>query len=149
MSLFVLMNVYDLASYLAQDLAVQTAAQTAVQAIRSTCGDVGLIPATTHCPALNSAVTTAIQSTAYGNQITLVGASSEGFYCVNSSNALQYVSNVSNEPSNCNSAGSPTLGPGDYVEVQSQSRHAPLFGRALVASLLPSPITASAWTRLQ
>ena len=146
-AILILINVYDISSYISQRMTVQTAAQAAVQAIWRTC-DTAHIPATTLCPSLNSVATTAIQSTAFGNKITLAGTT-EGYYCVNSSNALQYVSDVSQKPVDCTSAGTPMLKPGDYIQVQAQFSYAPLFAASYAANLLITPITASAWMRLQ
>ena len=144
---FVLINVYDISSYISQRMTVKTATQAAAQAIWRTC-DAAHIPATTLCSSLNSAATTAIQSTAFGNKITLVGTT-EGYYCVNASNALQYVSDVSQKPADCTSAGTPALKPSDYIQVQTQFSYAPLFAASYAAKLFPTPITASAWMRLQ
>lgn len=146
-ALLVLLNVYDISSYIWQRMAVQSAAQTAVQAIWRTC-DPAHVPATTSCSTLTSFVTTAIQSTAVGNRITLVGTP-EGYYCVNLANVLQYMSNVSQKPFNCTLAGTPTLKPGDYIQVQVQFSYTPLFAGSYAANLLTTPITASAWMRLQ
>ena len=146
-ALLLLINVYDISSYISQSMTVQTAAQAAVQAIWRTC-DTAHVPATTLCPSLGSAATTAIQSTAFGNRITLAGTT-EGYYCVNSSNALQYVSDVSQKPFDCTSAGTPMLKPGDYIQVQAQFSYAPLFAASYAANLLTTPITASAWMRLR
>ncbi len=146
-ALLVLINVYDISVYISQRMTVQTAAQSAVQAIWRTC-DTAHVPATTLCPASNSAATTAIQSTAFGNKITLA-KTTEGYYCVNSSGALQYVSDVSHKPLDCTAAGSPTLTPGDYIQVQAQFSYVPLFAASSAANLFATPITASAWMRLQ
>ena len=146
-AILVLINVYDISSYISQRMTVQTAAQAAVQAIWHTC-DTAHVPATTLCSSLTIVATTAIQSTAFGNKITLAGTT-EGYYCVNASNALQYVSDVSQKPSDCTSAGTPGLQPGDYIKVQAQFSYAPLFAASYAANLFTTPITASAWMRLQ
>ena len=145
-ALLILINVYDISAYISRRMTVQTAAQSAVQAIWRTC-DTAHVPATTLCPSSNSAATTAIQSTAFGNRITLA-KTTEGYYCVNSSGALQYVSDVSQKPLDCTSAGNPTLKPGDYIQVQAQLSYVPLFAASSAANLFTTPITASAWMRL-
>ena len=69
-AILVLMNVYDISRYISQGMTVQSVAQVVVQAIWRTC-DTAHVPATTFGSAFNSIATTAIQSTAFGNQITL------------------------------------------------------------------------------
>jgi Flp pilus assembly protein TadG len=147
--LVILFNVYDLASYIWHSMAVQNAAQMAVQTTRSTCISTGSLPATTQCSSLNTAVNTAIQSTGLGTKITLAAAPSEGWYCVNQANALQYVNDVSSRPTNCSATGALGLNPGDYITVQVTSNYTPVFANLSVSNLLPTPITASAWMRLQ
>ncbi len=147
-ALLVLVNRYDFLSYVSRRMAVQDAVQMAVQAIRSTC-DAAHVPATTYCSSLNSAITTAIQSTSFGNQITSAGAPAEDYYCVNSASVLQHVSDVSHKPSDCRSVGTPTLTPGDYIRVQVQLSYKPIFAGSYAAALLTTPITGSAWMRLQ
>lgn len=146
-AILILINVYDISSYISQRMTVQSAAQAAVQAIWRTC-DTAHVPATTLCSALNSVATTAIQSTGFGNKITLAGTT-EGYYCINLSNALQYVSDVSQKPFDCTAAGTSALKPGDYIQVQAQFTYTPLFAASYAANLFTTPITASAWMRLQ
>jgi hypothetical protein len=92
---------------------------------------------------------TAMHSTSLGAGVTLVsGSPSEGYYCVNSSNALQYVSDVSSKPADCTAAGMPALQPGDYIQVQTTFTYQPIFARLSVTSAFPSPITRTAIMRL-
>ena len=146
-AILILINVYDIASYISQRMTVQTAAQAAVQAIWRTC-DTAHVPATTLCPSWNSVATTAIQSTSFGNKIKLAGTT-EGYYCINLFSTLQYMGDVSNKPSDCTLAGAPTLKPGDYIQVQAQLSYAPLFAASYASTFFASPITASARMRLQ
>ena len=146
-AILLLVNVYDFSSYISKRMTVQGAAQAAVQAIWRTC-DTAHVPAMTYCSSLNSVATTAIQSTAFGTNITLAGTT-EGYYCVNASNALQYVSDVSQKPADCSSAGTPALKPGDYIQVQAQLSFAPLFAGSYAATFFTTPILASSWMRLQ
>jgi hypothetical protein len=76
------------------------------------------------------------------------GSPSEGYYCVNSSNALQYVSNVSSKPADCTAAGMPGLQPGDYIQVQTTFTYVPLFGGLSVASTFPTPMNRTDILRL-
>src|SRR3984893_5736727 len=89
------LNVSDTGIYLYKRMEVENAALVGTMSALKTCDPVHL-PATVNCPALNAAVTAAIQSTSLGNAVTLSGgAVSEGYYCMNSSNHLQYMSSVS------------------------------------------------------
>ena len=143
------LNTVDVASYLYQQMEVQNAAQMGVQAAWKTCGTANL-PATTNCSGLSSAVTAAVQATSLGNSVSVAsGSPSEGYYCVNSSGALVYVSNVSSKPSDCSSAGNASATPGDYVQVQTSYTYTPLFTGFTIGGALPTSITSSSLMRLQ
>jgi hypothetical protein len=145
---FALANVTDVSIYIYQRMQAENATQVAVQAAWKAC-DLPKLPATTKCPGLTLAIQNAIQSTSLGTRISLVsGSPSEGYYCVNSLNALQYISDVSSKPADCTAAGTPTLQPGDYIQVQTTFTYAPLFPRLSVASTFPSPINRTAIMRL-
>ena len=107
------------------------------------------LPATLKCTGLNAAVTLAIQSTSLGNHVTLSGgAISEGYYCLNSSNALQYISSVSSEPADCSAAGMPALQPADYLQVTVAFNYTPLFPGISVAGLFATPIQKTSMVRM-
>ena len=143
-----LANVTDASIYIYQRMQAENATQVAVQAAWKAC-DLPQLPATTNCPGLAVAIQNAIHSTSLGTRISLVsGSPSEGYYCVNSLNALQYVSDVSSKPADCTAAGTPTLQPGDYIQVQTTFTYAPLFPRLSVASTFPTPINRTAIMRL-
>jgi hypothetical protein len=145
---FALANVTDTSIYIYQRMQAENATQVAVQAAWKAC-DLPKLPAMTNCPGLTLAIQNAIQSTSLGTRVSLVsGSPSEGYYCVNSLNALQYVSDVSSKPADCTAAGTPTLQPGDYIQVQTTFTYAPLFPRLSVASAFPSPINRTAIMRL-
>ena len=94
-------------------------------------------------------MTTAVQSTSLGTKVTLQsGSPAEGYYCVNSSNALVYVSSVSSKPANCSSVGMASLQPGDYIKVQTTFTYTPLFKGITVGGLLPTTITSTTYMRL-
>jgi hypothetical protein len=98
---------------------------------------------------LAAAVTNSVQSTSLGTSITLQpGSPSEGYYCVNASNALEYMSDVDNKPTDCSAAGMPGLQPGDYISVQTTFAYAPLFPGITVAGKFPTPIAKTALMRL-
>lgn len=143
-----LANVTDTSIYIYQRMQVENATQVAVQAAWKAC-DPSQLPATTKCAGLTTALQNAIQSTSLGASITLVaGSPSEGYYCVNSSNALQRVSDVSSKPADCTAAGTPSLQPGDYIQVQTTFTYAPLFPGLSVASTFATPINRTAMMRL-
>jgi Flp pilus assembly protein TadG len=141
-------NVTDVSIYIYQRMQAENATQVAVQAAWKACG-LSQLPATTSCPGLSTAVQNALQSTSLGTRVSLIsGSPSEGYYCVNSSNALQYVSNVSSKPTDCTAAGMPSLQPGDYIQVQTTFPYAPLFPGLSVASTFTTPINRMAMMRL-
>ena len=143
-----LANVTDASMYLYQRMQAENATQAAVQAAWKAC-DPSQLPATTNCPGLTTAIQNAIQSTSLGTRVTLApGSPAEGYYCVNSSNALQYVSNVSSKPADCTAAGMPTLQPGDYIQVQTTFTFVPLFPNLSVASAFSATINRTALMRL-
>jgi Flp pilus assembly protein TadG len=145
---FAILNVTDISIYIYQRMEVEYAAETGAQAAWKTC-DLPQLPATTNCSGLITAVTNAVQSTSLGTRVALQsGYPSEGYYCVNSSNALQYVSDVSSKPSDCSAAGMPTLQPGDYIKVQITFSYAPLFPGITVAKAFTTPITKTTMMRL-
>lgn len=141
-------NVTDISIYIYQRMQAENATQVAVQAAFKAC-DLSHLPATVNCPGLTNAVQAAIQSTSLGTSVALVsGSPTEGYYCVNSSNALQYVSAVSSKPADCTAAGTPSLQPGDYLQVQTTFAYTPLFPGLSIASTFPTPINRTAIMRL-
>lgn len=144
-----MLNGLDIARYLYQRMEVQNASQMGAQSAWNTC-DVAKLPASVNCPDLTTAVTSAVQSTSLGTAVTLkTGSPAEGYYCLNGSNAIVYVSNVSTKPADCSSAGNATAKPTDYIKIETSFAYAPLFGGLSVGSTLPTPITAMSLMRLQ
>lgn len=143
-----IMNVSDTSLYLYKRMEVENAALVGTMNALKAC-DPSHLPATLYCPGLTAAVTAAIQSTSLGNLVTLSGgAVTEGYYCVNSSNALQYVSTVSSRPADCTAAGMPALQPVDYVQVAVTYSYSPLFSGISVAGMFTTPITKTAMVRM-
>ena len=143
-----LANVTDVSIYIYQRMQVENATEIAAQAAWKTC-DSPKLPATVNCPGLTTAMQNALTSTSLGARVSLIaGSPSEGYYCVNSSNALQYVSDVSSKPANCTSAGMPSLQPGDYIQVQTTFTYTPIFPGFSVASTFATPINRTAIMRL-
>jgi len=98
---------------------------------------------------LRHAVQNAVQSTSLGTRVTLQsGSPAEGYYCVNGSNALQYVSDVNHKPTDCSSVGSPGLQPGDYIQISTTFAYAPMFAGITVTRTFTTPITRTALMRL-
>ena len=142
------LNVADVSIFLYDKLQVNNATQMGVQAAWSTC-DLNHLPVTSRCPAMNDAVTAAIHSTSLANNVTLAsGYPSGGYYCVNTSGALQRVSDYSSPPTNCSAAGDSSTTPAEYVQVQTSFTYNPIFTGLTVLSFLPTRITAAAWVRL-
>jgi Flp pilus assembly protein TadG len=142
------LNVSDVAVYLFDEIQVNNATEMGAQAAWTTC-DLNHLPATTKCTTMNSAITTAIQSTPLGSGVALQsGSPSEAFYCASSSGTLQYMADITNPPADCTAAGVSTELPGDYVEVQTSYAYRPMFPGLSVGSLFPSTISSSSWTRL-
>jgi Flp pilus assembly protein TadG len=143
-----LVNVVDVTIYLYQRMQVQNATQVAAQAAWKAC-DLPKLPATVNCPGLTTAIQNALASTSLGTDVSLVsGSPAEGYYCVNSSNALQYVSDVTSKPLDCTAAGTPSLQPGDYIQVQSTFTYAPIFPGLSIGSTFPTPINSTSLMRL-
>jgi Flp pilus assembly protein TadG len=143
-----LANVVDVSIYIYQRMQAENATQVAAQAAWKAC-DLSQLPATTNCPGLTTAMQNALQSTSLGTRVSLIsGSPSEGYYCVNSSNALQYVSDVSSKPADCAAAGMPALQPGDYIQVQTTFPYTPLFSGLSVAGAFATPINRTALMRL-
>jgi Flp pilus assembly protein TadG len=142
-----LANVTDVSIYIYQRMQVENATEVAAQAALKTCST--KLPATTNCPGLLAAMQRSLQSTSLGAAVALQsGSPTEGYYCVNASNALQYVSDVSSKPADCTAAGMPALQPGDYIQVGTTFSYQSLFPGLSVASAFPTPINRTAMMRL-
>jgi Flp pilus assembly protein TadG len=142
-----LANVTDVSIYIYQRMQVENATQVAAQAALQTCA--AKLPATTNCSSLLTAMQNALHSTSLGTAVTLqTGSPTEGYYCINALNALQYVSDVSSKPADCTAAGMPALQPGDYIQVETTFTYQSLFPGLSVASTFPSPINLTAMLRL-
>jgi Flp pilus assembly protein TadG len=143
-----LVNVVDVTIYLYQRMQAQNATQVAAQAAWKAC-DLPQLPATVNCPGLTTAIQNALASTSLGTGVSLVsGSPAEGYYCVNSSNALQYVSDVSSKPLDCTAAGMPSLQAADYIQIQTTFTYAPIFPGLSISSTFPTPINSASLMRL-
>jgi Flp pilus assembly protein TadG len=142
------LNVADISVFLFDRLQVENAAEMGAQAAWANC-DLNHIPATTKCSGWTTVVGTAVHSTALGSSVSVAsGFPSEGYYCVNSSGALQYMSDTSSKPADCTAAGVSTNAPGDYVKVQVSYSYSPMFSGITVAGVFPTTISETSWMRL-
>jgi len=143
-----LCNVADIALYLFDELEVQNATEMGAQAVAANCA-YNQLPAATGCNNWTTYVTTAVHSTSLGNSVSLQnGSPTEGYYCLNSAGALQFMNATSSaKPANCSAAGESTYTPGDWVEVQTTYTYAPIFNFT-VASVFNTAITSTAYMRL-
>ena len=142
------LNVADISVFLFDELQVNNATQMGVQAAWATC-DLNHVPVTTKCPAMNGAITTAIQSTALGNSVTLqAGSPTDGYYCPNSAGALQYMSDYTSPPADCSAAGVASTTPAEYVKVMTTYPYTAIFPGLSVASVFPAAITATSYVRI-
>ncbi|HEY6858986.1 MAG TPA: TadE/TadG family type IV pilus assembly protein [Pseudolabrys sp.] len=149
---FGLLNIVDISRYIYQRMELENATQMAVQAVWKTCDPNTSpypLPATTKCTQMLTAVTDAVHSTSLGTNVSLqAGSPAEGYYCVNGSNKLVKVSDVSSKPADCSAAGMPSLQPADYIEIAAQFAYAPIFPGITVAGAFATPITKTAMMRL-
>ncbi len=142
--ILILTNLFDCSAYVYQTMQVANAAEMGAQAAWKNC-DLYQQAATPRCPGLTAAVQSSVSSTSLGIRIS--GSPSEGYYCVSSSNTLQYMGSVSNKPTSCSGAGMPNLAPGDYIKVLASYQYAPQFPFS-VTSGFPTLITSFSMVRL-
>jgi len=147
---FAALNLTDISIYVYQRMQLENAAQIGAQAVWKACDPFkGYLPATTNCPGMTTTLTSAVQSTSLGTSVSIQsGYPAEGYYCVNSSGSLQYVSAISSKPADCSAVGMATLQPADYIQIQTTYSYAPLFPGITVAGLFSTPITKTTMIRL-
>jgi Flp pilus assembly protein TadG len=142
-----LFNAIEVGRYAYVLMEAEQATQAGAEAAFVAC-DSQHVPATQNCPGLNSAVTTAIQGTSLGNHVTLNGAISEGYYCINASNALVWASDVSSKPSDCSAFGNAGLAPVLYLQVHTSYTYAPIFNSFTIGSTFPTAVQKTSWMRM-
>jgi len=142
------LNVAEVSVYVFQRMQVENAAQMAVQAAWKTCNTSLLLPATTNCSGLTTALTNSVRSTALGARVQLA-SQSEAYYCVTDKNALQYMSTVDNKPADCSAAGNAAAQPADYITIQATFNYTPMFSGMTVGGLFPTTIQRTTTMRLQ
>jgi Flp pilus assembly protein TadG len=127
-------NILDFSSLIWDKMEVDYSAQMGAQAAYKTCST-GTLPASSNCAGLNTAVTTAIHATSLGTAVTLAtGSPSETYYCVSGTTLESVAVYPSAPPANCSAYGSPTVAPGDYLEVDVTYSYAPTLGGMSLAS---------------
>lgn len=139
-----LVNVVDFSQMIWDYMETDYSAQMGARAAYQTCAG-GMLPATSNCPSLDSAIATAVQGTSLGAGVTLASSSpSEGYYCL-SGTTLQYAGNYNAPPNpfTCPSAG--TM-PADYISVNVTYNYTPIFsGLSLLSAFT---MNGSAFQRL-
>jgi Flp pilus assembly protein TadG len=146
-----LMNLGDMGYYAYVRMEVENAAQAGAQAAWANCS--ASTPSATNCPDMTNAITSAVQSTSLGSNVTWTNSadmwSATGHpygvdtYCPDSStNSLVY-SNAT-----CSDTTSTDAAPGTYVKITVSYTFHPLFRGATIASLFPATITRSTYQRL-
>lgn len=157
-----MLSVVDLGVYTYKKMQVENAAEMAVQAAWRFCDSTATLPAVQNCKPnaglLVDALRAAAQSTTLTTNVTvaLTGVT-EGYYCTNSSGALQLVGTagslspatapVAPTPNDCSTVLG-TAKPGDFIQVTVSYTYTPTFSGISMAGLLPTPITKTAWMRL-
>jgi Flp pilus assembly protein TadG len=153
----VVLNAVDVGYYAYQRMEVENAAEVGAQEAWKFCHNANgdMLPATdpTKCPGLNTAITTAIQSTTLGPAVTLASGTGainpnpgEGYYCVNASNALILQGSGSSPPTTCSTG----VAPGDYIQVQVTYPYQSLFPGliSVMSGWSGIPITETSWMRV-
>jgi Flp pilus assembly protein TadG len=145
---FGILNVAELSRYAFSSMEDATATQMGVAAALAAC-DVAHLPATVNCAGLNTAVTTALQGTSLGSNVTLSGQITEGYYCVSGTGVLTSVGGPTSPPADCSAASNASGKPALYLQLSTSYTYTPLFGGVTVVGALPHQMTRTAWTRMQ
>jgi Flp pilus assembly protein TadG len=143
------MNTVEIGRYAYQTSEVNAAAQAGAEAAIVAC-DLTHVPATLNCPALNVAITTAIQTTPLGANITLDAPTSEGWYCLDTTGALKLASAAGAQPSDCSWISNPAPGatPALYLQVHVTYTFQSLFPGVTLAQTFAPSIKRTAWMRM-
>jgi hypothetical protein len=143
------MNVADVGRYAYQTAQVNAAAQAGAQAALTAC-DMAHTPATLNCPGLTAAVTTGVQGTSLGDQVTIDGAVAENWYCLDTSGVLQWASPANLKPADCSFIANPAANatPSLYLQTPVTFKFQPLFPGLTIAKTFMSSIKRTAWMRM-
>ena len=140
-------NVAEVGRYAFLSNEVAAATQSGAEAALVAC-DPAHTPATTNCPSLSSAVTTAIQGTSLASNVSLAANIAEGYYCLNTVNVLTYMGDVAHNPADCSTVGNPTLKSVLYLQIQTTYAYQPIFPGLTIANTFPANITRTSWMRI-
>jgi Flp pilus assembly protein TadG len=142
-----ILNAVDIGNYVYDRMELENAAQSAAQTAWAQCSATGYVPATVNnnCSGLSSAMTSAAQTTSLGSGVT-VSSTTEDFCCPGASNAPLACQGpvATTTPTACPS----TAAPGDYIFITVSYTYSPVYSAVSVASLLTTPVTHTAWMRL-
>lgn len=143
------MNVTDVGRYAYLTSEVNAAAQGGAEAALVAC-DAAHTPATLNCPGLTAAVTTAIQATGLGDNITLDGKITEGYYCLDTSSTLQFAGPADTKPTDCTGVPKAAAGatPTLYLQTPVTYTFQPVFPGLTFAKGFTPIIKRTAWMRM-
>lgn len=142
-----LFNAIEVGRYAYIQMETTQATQAGAEAALVACDDQH-VPATTNCAGLSTAVTTAVQGTSLGTHITLNGAISEGYYCLNNLNKLVFAAALNAKPSDCSAFGNSSLQPVLYLQVRTAYTYAPIFTGLTIGQTFPTAVRKTAWMRM-
>jgi Flp pilus assembly protein TadG len=142
-----LFNAIEVGRYAYILMEAEQATQAGAEAAYVAC-DAQHVPATVNCNGLNAAVTAAIHGTSLGTNVSLNGSIAEGYYCLDSHNALVFASDLNSKPSDCSAQGQATLQPALYLQVSTTYTYAPIFSGFTIGGAFPTGVTRTAWMRM-
>jgi len=142
-----LFNAIEVGRYAYILMEAEQATQAGAEAAYVAC-DAQHVPATVNCSGLNAAVATAIHGTTLGSDVSLNGALSEAYYCLDSHNALVFASDLDSKPADCSGFGQATLKPVLYLQVHTTYTYAPIFNGFTIGSSFPTSIQKTSWMRM-
>jgi Flp pilus assembly protein TadG len=131
-----MINAVEVGRYGLTLMQLNNAAQAGVSAAYSTC-DAAHLPATQNCPALATAVATALHSTSLGDNVALKGQVTEGWYCVTDTKTLQYVAAPLSKPADCSAAPNTSGSPALYLSVEAEMTYDPIFPATITDTFDP------------
>ena len=152
------LSVIEIGTYSYHRMMVEMAANNGAQAVRSSCSDYAT-PMTQNCAGLSATLTTAVQTTPLGANVSVVsGFPTEGYYCVNGSDGLVLEPGstlgtvgtppIKASPFDCTAVGGNTSSPGAYMRVSVTYTYTALFSGISITGVLASPIVRTAWVRV-
>lgn len=139
----------EIARYAYQKMLVENAVHAAAMDVWKACDPVH-VPATSNCNVsghdLMTAISTGLSSNPLLTSISLQGAPSEVFYCVDSATGA-LVDVTATKPSKCTSYGNSNA-PGDYIIITASTKFGALFPAIGSGGIIPKTIQSTAYMRL-